>query len=70
MCRVRVLNHLFERTTQFASVEMLNKFLKRFRPHGIVSWPFAFNPPPSYKWYLYVRQRYGHPEIQFLATLK
>ena len=50
--------------------KMLNKFPKRFRHHGIVSCPFAYSPPPSYKLYPYIRQRYGYPDIQFLATLK
>ena len=36
-------------TTQLASVRKANKNLQRFRYHGIVSWPFAYHPPASYK---------------------
>ena len=58
--------------------KILNKFPQRFRHHGIVSWPFAYNPPQATNCiptsardmgiYGYGYIQYGY--IQFLATLK
>ena len=48
----------------------INKNLERFWYHGIFSWQFVHHLVANYKSYLYVCQRYGYPDINFLATLK
>ena len=59
-----------EDTIQSASVKNLNKNLQKFWYHGILSWQFAHHLVLFLKSYLYVRQRYGYPDKQILATLK
>ena len=57
-------------TAQFASIKKGDEILTRFHYHGCFSWPFAYHLPAKWKLYLYIRQRYGYPDIQKLATLK
>ena len=38
--------------------------------HGNLSWYFAHHLTSILKLHLYVRQKYGNPDKQFLATLK
>ena len=46
------------------------KFPQRIWMQGHLSWCFAHHLTSILKLYLYVRQRYGNPDMQFWATLK
>ena len=57
-------------TAEFTELKKSAKIPRAFWYHGNVSLTLGNNLVASLKMYLYIQKRYGHPDIQILATLK
>ena len=57
-------------TAEFTELKKSAKIPRAFWYHGDVSLTLGNNLVASLKMYLYIQKRYGHPDIQILATLK
>ena len=57
-------------TVEFTGVKKTGKIPQAFWYHGNVSLTLGNDLVASLKIYLYVQKRYGHPDMQILATLK